>query len=274
MKNIDERVSELTSKIQSISTDTVQKPTLLYLDIIGIGWPIRVLFDVMGVDIEDVRISFPVWLEIKEKFRTQLKGKFRNRHVPRYVDNNVDLQQSVVILQYLGRKYELFGDTPKEELMIQEILCHAYDCIFHFTGMFNANFKGSSNKKPTKYFKENLKNFLGEDGGFQKNMHVFQDYLDANTNNSDFIVGARLSIADLVTFNILCNWYKSFDRYLFLSKFPKLETYVQRIAQNSMIRNYIKTKQSATTWLPGQWGQLLGYKLTTPEELDGLVSNL
>ena len=34
-----------------------------------------------------------------------------NRQVPRYVDEDVDLQQSVIILQYLAKKHDMYGDT-------------------------------------------------------------------------------------------------------------------------------------------------------------------
>ena len=35
-----------------------------------------------------------------------------------------------------------------------------------------------------------------------------ESYLGLNATGSGFIVGARLSVADLHAFNILANWYK------------------------------------------------------------------
>ena len=33
----------------------------------------------------------------------------------------------------------MMGDSETEELMIREVLCHCYDALFHFSGLFAVN---------------------------------------------------------------------------------------------------------------------------------------
>ena len=83
------------------------------------------------------------------------------------------------------------------------------------------------------------------------------------------MIGDRLSVADLSAFNILCNWYKSFDRKVFSSEFQLLDAYIQRIALIPSISDYIRNIQEPTTWfdLPS-----IALRLTTPEELEDLIT--
>jgi glutathione S-transferase len=82
------------------------------------------------------------------------------------------------------------------------------------------------------------------------------------------MVGSRLSVADLYAFNILCIWYKAFDREMFVEQYPRLDEYIIRIAASPGIRDYIDRIQEPTTWfeLPE-----IALKLTTADELKGLV---
>ena len=59
--------------------------------------------------------------------------------MPRYVDSEVDMQQSVVMLFYLAKKHGMCGDTAAEELKCQEVVMQAYDAMFHWSGIFTVN---------------------------------------------------------------------------------------------------------------------------------------
>jgi glutathione S-transferase len=105
--------------------------------------------------------------------------------------------------------------------------------------------------------------------GYRNHLQAFVKYLEANPARSGFLVGNRLSAADLSAFNVLCNWYKAFDRQVFSEEFPSLDQYIQRIALMPGIPDYIRTVQEPTLWfeLP-----TVALRLTSPQELEGLVS--
>jgi glutathione S-transferase len=105
--------------------------------------------------------------------------------------------------------------------------------------------------------------------GYRRNLRGFERYLAANPHgDSGFMVGSRLSIADLHAFNVLCNWYKAFDPERFVGDHPLLDAYLHRIAAVPGVTDYMRTRQEPTTWLPIP---PLGVRLTTPADLDGLI---
>ena len=174
-------------------------------------------------------------------------------------------------MPYLAQKHDLFGDSERERYAILEVLAHAYDALFHFTGLLQVISKSNI---PDETVEARLQAFLGNDtwgvlsNGYHRNLQAFERHLEANSDaGGGFIVGSRLSIADLHAYNVLCNWYKAFDRALFTQRYPRLDEYVRRIAAIPKIKEYIADHQEATTWLPLP---SFGIRLTTPEELVGL----
>ena len=105
--------------------------------------------------------------------------------------------------------------------------------------------------------------------GYRNHLDGFVRYLNANPADSGFMVGKRLSVADLHAFNALANWYKSFDREVFSAEYPSLDAYIERIATIPAVTDYIRNHQEATTWIPVPE---IGIALTTPEETLGLTS--
>lgn len=270
------RVEVLKERLNALSPSKIEMPTFVYLDIGGIGWPIRVIFAVAGQKFDDIRIPFEDWMGagtpnvFKEKTLVQ---HFPNGHVPLYVDKDVELQESLVIMEYLGKKFGLMGQGMQEELMVKQVLIQAYDAIFHYDGIFTVNF--GKNQKPPDYAKKQQSDFAYF---FNGKMMVFSGILARNPANSGFMVGKKLTVADLFCFHVICNWYKCYlEEYFpgdFAQKYPELELYIQRISGIPEIGDYISTKQSPTTWLPNVWGECMGMSrhLSTPTGLVGLVA--
>eukprot|EP00658_Telonema_sp_P-2_P042465 TRINITY_DN30491_c0_g1_i2.p1 TRINITY_DN30491_c0_g1~~TRINITY_DN30491_c0_g1_i2.p1 ORF type:complete len:289 (-),score=41.74 TRINITY_DN30491_c0_g1_i2:218-1084(-) len=268
-ESIDRRVEETTAFLLALNSDTVERPTLVYFDIVGIGWPIRACFAMAETELKDVRIPFEDWMgngDPNSAPSMPLKRLFPNGHVPLYVEPGLELQESLVILEYLGDKFNLMGDTQPERWKVKQVLIQAYDAVFHYDGIFPVN--AFKHQKSHEVLDREMHDFMASK--FPGKMRVFANTLEGNP--SGFMVGTRLSVADLACFNVICNWYKSFDREYFESEFPALDSYIQKIAAVPQIAQYIRSKQAPTTWLPNKWGEFLGRKLTTPEELVGLVT--
>ena len=60
----------------------------------------------------------------------------KNTHLPLYVDGEVKLGQSTVILRYLGKKYGLWSDDFKEELRLEQVIL-IFCIIFIFIIFFS-----------------------------------------------------------------------------------------------------------------------------------------
>ncbi|TNE36237.1 MAG: hypothetical protein EP347_11640 [Alphaproteobacteria bacterium] len=264
---------EIATRLKNLSPETTDKPVFVYLDLIGIGWPIRCLLHLKQVDYEHVPIPIQVWMQADEKGEIILRKATKNAHVPFYVDANVVLNQSPAILEYLGDTHGLMGDTPAERWAIKEVMAHAYDALFSWGGMLPIIAKINV---PDDVVEARLQAFLGDGGPwgivggcYGRNLRAFENYLDANADNpGGFMVGSRLSVADLQSFNVLCNWYKAFDPERFVAGYPKLNDFILRIAAIPQVRDYIETRQEATTWIPIP---PMGLRLTTPDSLVGLI---
>lgn len=264
-------IEALIDRINGLQPDTVTGPVLVYFNIIGIAWPIRCALHLKEVDYELVQISLHQWAYHDSEGRQLLKQCFRNGHVPLYVDPDVSLNQSTVIMNHIGEKLGLAGNTPAERNAVTEVCAHAYDSLFHWNGLLQVIIKIGI---PDDIVAARKAAFMGHgqwglvSNGFTNHLNGFVRYLDANTARSGYFVGDSLTMADLHAFNILCNWFKAFDRERFVAEYPALEAYIQRIAAIPGVRDYIENLQEPTAWFNAP---RLAIQLTSPEEFVGLL---
>lgn len=261
----------LCQRIGELSPGKVAKPTLVYFDIIGIAWPIRCLLHLKDIDYELIKIPIELWMERDENDVQLLKQSFRNGHVPLYVDLEVGLNQSHLILEYLMDRHGLDGATLSERFAVREVMLQAYDALFHWNGLFRVNVRLGL---PDKIADARMNAFMGEgewpvaSNGYDNNLRAFDKYLQANQAGSGFFVGNSLTGADLYAFNVLCNWYKALAPARFSQDYPLLEAFIQKIAAIPGVADYIAKKQEATTWFPLPHAAM---RLTSKEELQGLT---
>lgn len=263
-------IDGLVDRIGSLSSATVSKPTLVYFDIIGIAWPIRCLLHLKEVDYELIQISIRQWAYRDEAGKQPVKEAFVNGHVPLYLDPDVRISQSLPLLQYLAEKHGMMGHSVQEKFRVLEIMNHAYDALFHFNGLLPVNITIGIDEENAG---RRLESFMGRGqyglatNGYDAHLKGFSGYLADNASGSGYFVGDDLTIADLHAFNLLCNWYKAFDRERFAA-YPELDAFIQRIAQISGVADYIENKQEPTSWfrLPQ-----VAMRLTSEEELQGLL---
>lgn len=265
------KVEALCRTVGDLVSNSSATPTLVYFDIIGIAWPIRCLLHLNNVDYRLVQVSIGEWAYRDAEGGQPLKRCFPNGHVPLYVDGSTRLTQSNQIMLYLARKYGMAGQSQEQELAIMEVMAHAYDALFHWNGLLQIIIKIGISPDVVD---SRLDAFMGKgvwgvaSNGFRNHLNGFENYLAANPSNSGFFVGEQLSVADLHAFNILCNWYKAFDREVFVESYPTLERFVQRVGAIPKVADYIRTKQEPTTWFPMP---NLAIRLTSPGELQGLL---
>merc|ERR1712137_979840 len=121
--------------VSTTVTDTATKrnamaPVHGYWSLRGLGQSIRLLLAHAGVDYEDKRYNIkgeaPNWDRsewLTDKFSLGLD--FPNN--PYYIDGDVKLTQSMTIMKYLGRKYDLAPVTEGEHQRVDLIEAEAID---------------------------------------------------------------------------------------------------------------------------------------------------
>lgn len=272
-ESLEQQVRTLIDRVRHLTPARIDRPALVYFDIIGIAWPIRCTLHLQQIAHDYVPVTIREWMYRDVAGQQVLKTAFTNGHIPLYVDPERTLNQSNRILLALGQQAGLVGDGPRELEAIESVLDQCYDALFHWNGIFPVNARMGI---PDDATQARLDAFMGRGSwglvsdGFHNNLRAFERYLAANPAASDFIVGDRLSVADLAAFNVLTNWYKAFDREAFTAAAPALDHYIQHIAEQPGIATYIRTIQEPTTWFRGMPTQV-ALRLTTPEELEGLV---
>ena len=258
--------------VQGLSPARVAKPTLVYFDIVGIAWPIRCLLHLQEIEYQYVPITLPEWFYHAPDGGQPLKSAFRNRHVPLYVDTEVYLDQSNQILTTLADRAGMMGDSETQAIAVSAVLAHCYDALFHWNGILPVNIRTNI---PDEVAQARLDSFMGGEmwglvtNGYRNQLHAFVNYLQSNPADSGFMVGTRLSAADLGSFNVLCNWYKAFDREIFSSEFALLDDYIQRIVREPGVSDYIRKVQEPTVWFELQ---SIAMRLHSPGDLQGLVT--
>lgn len=268
--NTPATIVALCDRIRALE-GAVTRPTLVYFDIIGIAWPIRCALHIEGVDYELIQLSIIDWIYRDGNGRQLVKECFTNGHVPFFADSEIRLNQSSAIMNYLAEKYGLAGSSTRERFAASEVMSHAYDALFHWNGLLQVIIRMGI---PDDVVTARVDSFMGNGiwglvtDGYKNHLDGFARYLAANPESSGFFAGDALTMADLHAFNVLCNWYKAFAPERFVTEYPALEDFVQRVAAIPKIREYIRHVQEPTTWFPLPD---VAIRLTSHEELEGLA---
>ncbi len=258
----------LRDRILKLSVDTVDKPTLVYFDVIGIAWPIRAMLHLSEVDYELIQISVFEWAQEDGAGARLLKPCFTNGYLPLYVDSDVHLNQSTLIIEYLADKHGYLPAAGASRISAREVMAQAYDALFHSNGVLPVNIRiGLSDDDAER----RLDAFMGNGvyglttNGYRLNLDAFQRYLSRSEGR--YFVGNEITAADLQAFNVLRNWYKAFAPEVFRSEYPALDEFVCCVESDPGVRAYIVNHQEPTTWfkLPD-----VALRLTSEAELHAI----
>jgi len=171
---------------------TTHKPALTYFSIAARAEIPRLILVVAGVDHDFHKLKYREtegadWAEYKQRHADALTFG----QVPRYQDETVDIVQSMAITRYLARKYGLNGDNENETTLIDVANEGVSDL---FSKWVTAKFTGEEAKR-----EEAVAKFTNE--VFPVWLGYFSKLYEKN--NKTFLVGQRLSYADLHLFHAL-----------------------------------------------------------------------
>ncbi|KAK8761847.1 hypothetical protein V5799_026880 [Amblyomma americanum] len=215
-------------------------PVLGYWDIRGLAQPIRNLLVYKGVQFEDKRYTFgpapeydrDKWL--KEKFTLGLR--FPN--LPYYIDGSVRLTQSLAILRYLARKYDLGALNDKEvtELDVLEQQARDLNIILAYGAV------------PQPRYRERLKSY-------SENVKDMLEPWSKLLANRKWALGERLTYVDFLLYEGL-DWHREFKPEA-MERYPELVDYMDRFEALPNLKEYFASDKYSKWPMTGPnrpWG--------------------
>ncbi len=164
------------------SKKSPEVPHLTYFDVRGRAEVIRLLLEETGTRYTERRITIDEWPD--------LKSSFTFGQLPIYEEGDLLLNQSNAIYRYLGRKFDLYGDTSLEHVRCDVIQETFVDAQANLGGFYwNPDFE----KLRDEYEQQELPALL------RKLERLFLE----NTADSGFWVGKRLSYVDIIAWHFL-----------------------------------------------------------------------
>jgi len=162
---------------------------------------------------------------------------------PYLKDGKKIIGQTANILLYLGDKH---GLAPKSEagrlwthqlqLTIADLVVEAHDTHHPLGGDFYYEDQKPESKRRAKMFRESrLPKFLG----------WFESILESNPKGDGFLVGARITTADLSLFQVLEGLSYAFPKAMAraLAKYPRVAALRDRVAARPRIKAYLKSER-------------------------------
>ena len=195
---------------------------LTYFNARGRGEVARLCFAVAGVKYEDVRIEQADW--------PALKPKMPLGFMPLLEVDGKPLSQSMAINRLLARRFGLYGETDFEQAKIDEIMDTAADFgpeIIKAIFSQDEAAKAAAIKALTDQFIPFYLEYL-------------EKTLNDNKSGSGYLVGRKLSVADLMVFVVLETLESVVPSSV--DKYPKVRDHSIKIGVNSNIARHVANR--------------------------------
>jgi glutathione S-transferase len=198
---------------------------LAYWDIRGLAQPIRLLLNYVGEDFEDRMYTCgpapnydrSSWMDIKNTMGLDFPN------LPYYMSGDVKITQSNTILRYVGRKYNLLGESDVEQIRVDMMLNEIADFRSGFTRLCY----GPTFKKMREPYIEMCKGKLKQ----------FEDFL----GDRQFFAGDKLTVADFPVYEIL-DHHRILEPTI-LNDYPKLTAFMDRFEALPKIKAYMESSK-------------------------------
>lgn len=210
---------------------------LTYLKINAKAAAARAILSYTKTPFENITLTLPEFNELKKK---TTPGYFEYNQVPVLEINNKRLTQSHAINSYLSKIFKIDGDNDFEGAEILSIFSSYEDFWPKFRPIvFQLNDLEKSNIKQIKtdFFNSHAKSYL----------EIYERRF--NKNNTGYLVGKRLSGADIWISVILFNIFKHPMRieeyeHLLITNAPNLNKHVDSIVKKELKSYFDKTNKN------------------------------
>jgi len=219
-------------------------PTFEYFRIRARGEPIRIALHFAGQAFDDVSqpTSKGTFIErdvLKKEAGTE---RFPFGQLPMYEDGMVRLSQMDAIMRHIGRVHNMYGENLVEQAKIDEVLGAVEDIRKQYAKLIYQDKLGE--QQVHDYIALHMDYSAGSTNTKNNGAHFayMQSYLQRNENGGGFIVGKKLSIADIQLFDIIdLHLRPCFAQFDFPKHYPLLMAFHDRIAKLPKIAEYLSS---------------------------------
>lgn len=209
-----------------------KKPILAYWDIRALAEPIRLLLNYLEVDFEDKRLPLgevDPWVHgpaVKEPWKSQKYSHgldFPN--LPYYIqEDGLKISQSMAILNHLGRKYNLYGDTEEDKAKIDMVAQTVNDLRWSAWVIYND------------------KNFHEIKGEWKKSIPGRLSELTKFLEGKEYVLGSKISWVDFLVYESM-EWFRQFAMDVFETapELTSLNQFQKRIEALPQIKAYMES---------------------------------
>ncbi|XP_035824165.1 probable glutathione S-transferase 7 [Aplysia californica] len=202
---------------------TSPKIKLTYFDIRGRAEVARLVLAAAKIPYEDIRIGFDQWPALKSS--TPLGS------VPVLEVDGQKFTQSVAIAAYLAKENGLYGSSALEQLAIDQVALARED-LTQAVGKFMSEKDEKKKAELEKTLKEEQEpKFLG----------FFNKLIKENPTKSGFVVGSKITLADLVVFET--TQMLSEKEPQTLDKYPEIKALRTKVTGSDGIKQYLATRK-------------------------------
>ena len=205
-------------------------PTLGYWPVRAFGQPIRLLLKYSGVEFNDKRYKMGegnTFKDIQSIRKYWLPEKFNLGldfpNLPYYIDGDIKLSQSLVILRYLGRKHGLVATDEKSIIRQELVEQQLADARIQF--MIKILLAPEFDKQ----------NVLNE------TIIPQLEQLDKFLGSGDWFVGTKLTYVDFFGYETL-DWFRLFSPET-VAKYKNLSNFLNRFENLPAIKNYMNSSE-------------------------------
>ena len=209
---------------------------LVYFDIRGLAETSRILLALGDEKYEDFRyplkvIDMATYQMEKVEFENDKRdGKLVHslNKLPYLEIDNIIIPQSKAIERFLARRYNLMGNSEIEATKIDSIC----ECVRDFKDMYQPIRKLEGEEKENemkKWFNETLVERL--------------ELLENSIDSKDFCVGCNLSLADIVLFTFIKEFFDDKESaFKSTETTPKIRNIVEYVGRLERIKNWLEKR--------------------------------
>ena len=210
------------------------KPQLLYFDIRGRAEPIRLLLEYVGVSYEDKQITQEEWPAVR--------ATTPFRRMPVYTEGDIVVPESFAILYYLGRRYDLLGESEAARIRCDVTVEAWRDYGNRVANVFGA--LSTSESARTTFLKEEQPALLTD----------LAAYYHQRAPGSDYWAGSSTTIADFAAFHLIEGIANQFPERL--ADFEGLASFHALFAELPAIKQYLNSERRPAALFYGPDGKI------------------
>ena len=209
-------------------------PQILYFDIRGRAEPIRLLLEFVGVSYVDKQVTLEEWESIR--------ATTPFRRMPVYSEGKLDIPEAFAIMNYLGRKYGLLGETELARVRCDITIEAWRDYGNRVANVFGA--LSNSEDARTAFLEEEQPALLSD-------LETF--YLDRD-QQSPYWAGGTPTISDMAAFHLIEGLANQFPKVL--QKFGGLRDFHEHFAAEPNVKEYLASPRRPSALFYGPNGKI------------------